>query len=75
MAERDGAYKGLAGELVGKEDKILKEMLDCQGPPVDIGEAAGEGGAKRARLWGVGGGRTTPQSRRAWWGLGGCANT
>ena len=37
MAKRDPAYKRLADELVANEEKIVAELIECQGPAVDIG--------------------------------------
>jgi monomeric isocitrate dehydrogenase len=33
----DGVEEGLAEGLAANKDKILKELIDCQGKPVDIG--------------------------------------
>ena len=37
MAKRDPAFASLASELSGKEEQIVKELIECQGPPVDLG--------------------------------------
>ena len=37
MAKRDPAYKRLADELIANEEKIVAELIECQGPAVDIG--------------------------------------
>jgi len=37
MAEREASFVGLAKELADNEEIILKELIDCQGSPVDIG--------------------------------------
>jgi isocitrate dehydrogenase len=37
MAKHDEAFKPLAEQLLANEDKIVAELIDCQGPPVDIG--------------------------------------
>lgn len=37
MGELDPAFKELAGKLAANEDKIIKELIDCQGTPVDFG--------------------------------------
>eukprot|EP00967_Tisochrysis_lutea_P154284 scaffold306094_cov24-Tisochrysis_lutea.AAC.1 len=42
MAEREASFVGLAKELADNEEIILKELIDCQGSPVDIGAPACE---------------------------------
>ena len=37
MAKHDPAFGNLARELAENEATILAELIDCQGPPVDIG--------------------------------------
>ena len=37
MAQHDTSFKALADALAANEQTILKELIDCQGPPVDIG--------------------------------------
>ena len=37
MAQHDSSFKGLADALSANEEQITKELIDCQGPPVDIG--------------------------------------
>ena len=37
MAKRDPAFAPLAKELSDNEDKIVSELIECQGPPVDLG--------------------------------------
>ena len=37
MAKHDSAFQGLADELAANEEQILKELVDCQGKPQDIG--------------------------------------
>jgi len=37
LAKRDAAFKGLSDSLQANESKILKELIECQGRPVDIG--------------------------------------
>merc|ERR1712086_418370 len=36
MAEHNPAFKGMADELSSNEDQIIKELIECQGSPVDI---------------------------------------
>eukprot|EP00962_Isochrysis_galbana_P028279 scaffold8916_cov122-Isochrysis_galbana.AAC.2 len=54
LAERDASFKPLATELAAKEQAIVKELIDCQGPPVDIGTLkhthAGGGWAPGSRI-------------------------
>ncbi len=37
MAEHDEAFSGLAKGLADNEEKIVAELIECQGEPVDIG--------------------------------------
>jgi isocitrate dehydrogenase len=37
MAEHDPQFKDLANKLSSNEEQIIKELIDCQGKPVDIG--------------------------------------
>lgn len=37
MAARDPAWADLAKRLADAEEQIMKDLIDCQGPPVDIG--------------------------------------
>lgn len=37
LAKRDDSFQSLADSLAVNEDKILQELIDCQGEPVDIG--------------------------------------
>merc|ERR1712136_710351 len=37
MAKHDQSFKNLADALAANEEQISKELIDCQGPPVDIG--------------------------------------
>jgi isocitrate dehydrogenase len=37
VAKHDAAFKPLADALAANEDKIVSEMVECQGKPVDIG--------------------------------------
>jgi isocitrate dehydrogenase len=37
MAKHDEAFKELASQLSANEEKICKELIDCQGTPQDIG--------------------------------------
>merc|ERR1712086_1065449 len=37
MAEHDPLFKDLANKLSSNEEQIIKELIDCQGKPVDIG--------------------------------------
>merc|ERR1712198_602447 len=37
LADKDSAWLPLAKSLKDAEDQILKELIDCQGPSVDIG--------------------------------------
>ena len=37
MAKRDPAFAPLAKELADKEEQIVSELIECQGPPVDLG--------------------------------------
>ena len=37
LAKRDPSFKPLAEELVKNEEVIMKDLIDCQGKPVDIG--------------------------------------
>lgn len=37
MAQHDSSFKALAGALAANEEQIVKELIDVQGPPVDIG--------------------------------------
>jgi isocitrate dehydrogenase len=37
MAKHDPAFTELAQQLANNEDKIVSELIDCQGPSVDIG--------------------------------------
>merc|ERR1712195_79992 len=36
MVEHNPAFKGMADELSSNEDQIIKELIECQGSPVDI---------------------------------------
>jgi isocitrate dehydrogenase len=36
-AQHDSSFKALADALAAKEEQIVKELIDVQGPPVDIG--------------------------------------
>jgi len=36
MSEHNPAFKGMAEQLGSQEDQIIKELIDCQGSPVDI---------------------------------------
>jgi isocitrate dehydrogenase len=37
MAARDPAWAGLAQGLAGAEEEIMTDLIECQGPPQDIG--------------------------------------
>jgi isocitrate dehydrogenase len=37
MATHDSSFKNLASQLTEKEEIIIQELIDCQGPPVDLG--------------------------------------
>ena len=37
LAARDSAWRSLAGSLKNAEAEITKELVDCQGVPVDVG--------------------------------------
>ena len=37
MAKHDESFKNLATALSANEEQISKELIDCQGPAVDIG--------------------------------------
>ena len=37
MAKHDDAFKPLAESLASNEDKIISELIECQGPAVDLG--------------------------------------
>ena len=37
MSKHDESFKNLAGALAANEEQINKELIDCQGPAVDIG--------------------------------------
>merc|ERR1719228_2232329 len=37
MAKRDPTWLGLAKGLADAEEEIVKDLIDCQGPPVDLG--------------------------------------
>ena len=37
MAKHDQSFKNLADALAANEEQISKELIDCQGPSVDIG--------------------------------------
>merc|ERR1719187_791172 len=37
MAKRDSSWAGLAKDLAAVEEQVAKELIDCQGPAVDIG--------------------------------------
>ena len=37
LADKDSSWLPLAKALKDAEDQILKELVDCQGPSVDIG--------------------------------------
>ena len=37
MAKHDDAFTEMAGALAANEDKIVAELIECQGTPVDIG--------------------------------------
>ena len=37
MAKKDPAYSELAASLAANEEAITKDLIDCQGSPVDIG--------------------------------------
>merc|ERR1712165_163959 len=37
MSKHDESFKNLAEALAANEEQINKELIDCQGPPVDIG--------------------------------------
>ena len=37
LAKRDSSFKPLFKELIDNEDAIMKDLIDCQGEPVDIG--------------------------------------
>jgi isocitrate dehydrogenase len=37
MAEKDASFKPLADNLAANEAKIVEELIECQGAPVDIG--------------------------------------
>ena len=37
MSQHDSSFKGLADALVANEEKIVKELIECQGGAVDIG--------------------------------------
>jgi isocitrate dehydrogenase len=37
MAKHDDSFKGLADSLEKNEEKIVQELIDCQGPAVDLG--------------------------------------
>jgi isocitrate dehydrogenase len=37
MMQHDQSFKALADALAANEKQIVKELIDCQGPPVDIG--------------------------------------
>jgi len=37
MSKHDESFKNLAGALAANEEQISKELIDCQGTPVDIG--------------------------------------
>lgn len=37
MAKRDSSFQSLFEKLSSEKDSILKELIDCQGNPVDIG--------------------------------------
>merc|ERR1712088_610994 len=37
MAARDPTWLGLAKGLADAEEEIMKDLIECQGPPVDIG--------------------------------------
>ena len=37
MAKRDESFVDLAATLAANEEQILKELIDCQGSPQDIG--------------------------------------
>ena len=37
VAKEDPAFKGLADKLDANKGAILKELIDCQGKPVDLG--------------------------------------
>lgn len=37
MSQHDTSFKGLADALVANEEKIVKELIECQGGAVDIG--------------------------------------
>ena len=37
MAKHDPAFKTMAAQLTSNEEKIVAELVECQGPKVDIG--------------------------------------
>jgi len=37
MAARDASWAGLAKGLADAEEEVVKDLIDCQGPPADIG--------------------------------------
>merc|ERR1712111_218096 len=37
LAARDAAWAPLAKALADNEETILKDLIDCQGPPCDVG--------------------------------------
>jgi len=37
MAKHDDSFKPMAEQLLANEEKIVSELIDCQGPAVDIG--------------------------------------
>merc|ERR1712012_81323 len=37
LAKKDASWQSLADALAANEEQISKELIDCQGPPVDIG--------------------------------------
>ena len=37
MAKHDASFKPLAEQLLANEEKITSELIECQGPAVDIG--------------------------------------
>jgi len=37
MAKRDASWEGLAKDLADAEEAVVTELIECQGPPVDIG--------------------------------------
>ena len=37
MAKHDSEFEGLAKDLADNESKIIDDLIQCQGTPVDIG--------------------------------------